>query len=194
LNYIEEKKELLTYINKAYSKGLLTAMNGNLSIRIGQDRMLITPSQIEYSSMREGDFVLIDLDGVVVEGVHNPSSEWQMHAILYKNLEDLNAIIHTHSTYATVFAVLNKSIPPILVEMNYLFHGSVEVCEFSKPGSEEIGLHAIEKIKTNKVCLLQNHGTLSAGLSLKEAYNRTENLEACAKIYLMSNLYSLMHN
>ena len=127
--------------------------------------------------MEEKDIVVIDLAGNVVEGIHKPSSEWRMHAEIYKEVPEVRALVHTHSPYATSFAVVHQEIPLVLIEMALFLKGSVEVSPFAAQGSAEVGKNAVPILKRKTACLMANHGALAAGGSISEAYMNSVYLE-----------------
>ena len=138
---------------------------------------------IPYETMTEDDIVVINIEGKIIEGKHKPSSEWQMHTGIYKNLSNVNAIVHTHSPYATSFAVNHKDIPVVLIEMVPFIGGDIKVSRFELPGTEELGKSVIEKLKDRNACLMANHGVVAIGKNLKEAHIRALYVEDVAKIY-----------
>ncbi len=182
--YMEEKKRLLEYAKKAYREKLMAGTSGNMSIFCREDNcMVITPSSYDYDIMELEDVVVIDLDGNLIEGIHKPSSEWKMHAEIYKHLPDTGAVVHTHSPYATSFAVLRREIPVVLIEMIPFLKGSVEVSDYAKQGSAQVGLNAVPILKNKNACLMANHGALTIGESIEAAYINSVYLEDAAKIY-----------
>ena len=140
----EKKREVLLTAKKAYDEKLMAGTSGNMSVYCPDcGLMAITPSSYDYSIMEEKDIVVIDLDGNVIEGCHRPSSEWKMHAEIYRHLPRVGAIVHTHSPYATSFAVTHQEIPVILIEMIPFLKGSIEVSPYATQGSAEVGLNAV---------------------------------------------------
>ena len=122
----EMKKTVLWHAKQAYKEKLFAGTSGNLSVYDREaDVMAITPSSLHYGLMQEEDIVIMRLDGTIVEGSRKPSSEWQMHQVIYQNKPEVRAVVHTHSPYATSFAVNHKEIPVILVEMMLFLGGSV---------------------------------------------------------------------
>ena len=118
MNREKYREILLAYTKKAYENKLFAGTSGNLSIYDDEnDCIYITPSSIPYENMECEDMVVITMDGTVLEGKHQPSSEWKLHANIYKERKEIKAVVHTHSPYATAFAVANMPIPMILVEM-----------------------------------------------------------------------------
>ncbi|KPU46104.1 L-fuculose phosphate aldolase [Oxobacter pfennigii] len=183
-NILELKKDVLNIAKASYNIGLVVGTSGNASAYDPECMLLaITPSSMDYGVMKLEDIVVIDLEGNIVHGNLMPSSEWRMHAVLYKHKRDIKAIIHTHSPYATSLGVLGKSIPLILIEMIPSIGGDIPVAEFALPGSAELGFEALKVLDKRYGCILKNHGTLAVGRSLNEAYFRALYMEDAAKIY-----------
>lgn len=148
--------------------------------------MVITPSSYDYSIMEEKDIVVIDFEGNVVEGCHRPSSEWKMHAEIYRHLPRVRAVVHTHSPYATCFAVNHQEIPVILIEMIPFLKGKLEVSRYAEQGSAEVGLNAVPILERKNACLMANHGVVAVGGTMEEAYINSVYVEDTAKIYHMA--------
>lgn len=181
------KREVLAMAKKAYAEKLMAGTSGNMSAFCRERGiMAITPSSYDYSIMEEKDIVLIDLDGNVVEGHLKPSSEWRMHAEIYRNVDRVQAVVHTHSPYATSFAVLQKEIPVVLIEMPIFLNGSIEVSPYAAQGSARVGLNAVPILKTKNACLMANHGVVAVGENLEKAYLASVYAEDTAKIYHMA--------
>lgn len=182
--YAEVKQEVLRIAKKAFKEGMMAGTSGNMSVFSREKGvMAITPSSYEYGIMEEKDIVMIDLDGNVIEGRLKPSSEWKMHAEIYRHIGHVNAIVHTHAPYATSFAVLHKEIPVILVEMIPFLKGSIEVSPYAEQGSAQVGLNAVPVLERKNVCLMANHGIVSVGTDLNQAYLASIYAEDAAKIY-----------
>ncbi len=165
------KGEVLKTAKAGYREGLFAGTSGNLSARDpGSGLIVITPTSLPYDSMTSADLVVMDGDGRVVEGNRKPSSEWRMHLRMYKGREDVLAVFHTHSPYATSFAVLRKPIPPVLTEMIPFIGGDIPVAEFALPGSPELGASALRALESRNACLLANHGVVAVGASVEEAH------------------------
>ncbi|MBS5064912.1 MAG: class II aldolase/adducin family protein [Hungatella hathewayi] len=181
------RKELLKMTQQSYREALFAGTSGNLSYYDREtERMLITPGSTPYETMTEDDLVCMTLDGEILEGSRKPSSEWRMHAEIYRQKPEVRAVIHTHSPYATAFAVNNQEIPVILIEMVPFLGGNVEVAEFALPGTVEVGIEAAKKLKDRYACLMANHGVLAVGESLEQAHTRAIYTEDAAKIYCLA--------
>ncbi|QGU94364.1 class II aldolase/adducin family protein [Clostridium bovifaecis] len=180
----ELKEELLETAKVSYNLGLVAGTSGNVSAYDNEiDAMVITPSSIPYDTMTLEDLVVLKLDGKIIEGYNEPSSEWKMHAKIYTERKDIKSILHTHSPYATGFAVCHEKIPVILIEMVPYIGGDVPVAKFGMPGTESIGIEALKVLKERKACLLSNHGTLAIGETINKALTSAIYLEDAAKIY-----------
>lgn len=181
------KQAVLQTAKKAYEEKLMAGTSGNMSVFLPAERlMVITPSSYDYSMMEEHDIVVTDLKGNVIEGCHKPSSEWKMHAEIYKHLPHVGAVVHTHSPYATSFAVTHQEIPVILIEMIPFLKGKLEVSAYAEQGSAQVGLNAVPILERKNACLMANHGVVAVGRTLDEAYINSVYTEDTAKIYHMA--------
>lgn len=182
----KERIEIVEYGKKLIEKGLTKGTGGNLSIYNREEGLMaITPSGIDYFEIRPEDIVIMDLDDNIIEGEKRPSSEYGMHRILYANRNDINAVIHTHTTYATAIACLNKPLPAIHY-MIALVGTDVRCAKYATYGTEELAENAFEAMKDRKACLLANHGLLVGGDSLAFCLNATEEVEYCAELYCLT--------
>lgn len=183
MNTAELKKRVADAALQSYREGLFAGTSGNLSqYDPEQGIVAITPSSVPYDGMTVDDIMVIDLRGTVLEGGHTPSSEWKMHTAVYKNRPDIFGVVHTHSPYATSFAVAHKAIPPALIEMIPFVGGDIPMAEFALPGTEELGERALQVLKRRKACLLANHGVLAVGETVERAHIYALYAEDAAKI------------
>ncbi len=188
MNREKYREILLAYTKKAYENKLFAGTSGNLSIYDDEnDCIYITPSSIPYENMECEDMVVITMDGTVLEGKHQPSSEWKLHANIYKERKEIKAVVHTHSPYATAFAVANMPIPMILVEMLPSIGDTVQVAGFALPGDEKVGIEAVKALEGRKGCLLKNHGAVAIGEEIESAYITAVYIEDAARIYYLAS-------
>lgn len=180
------KKDLIKYGKKLVESGMTKGTGGNLSVYIPEeDLMLITPSGIDFFEIKVEDIVSMRLDGTIVEGDKKPSSEWYMHAIQYKNRDDITAVIHAHTTYSTVIATLRQTLPPAHY-MIAVAGVDVRCAEYATFGTKELAENAYEAMKDRNAVLLANHGILAGSYSLANAFNIIDEVEYCSKIYYMA--------
>ncbi len=178
------KLDVLSTAKRMYREALVSGSSGNVSAYHPDKKlMVITASGTDYDSMTEDDIIVMDIDGHVVSGRGEPSSEWRMHALFYEKRKDVLAVVHTHSPYATGFAVLHQTIPFVLIEMAPFLGGGIPLAKFAIPGTRDLGENAMDVLTDRFGCLLSNHGALAIGTSLAEAYVRAAYLEDAAKIY-----------
>ena len=162
--------EIISVSNEIYDKGLVPGKAGNISKRIKSsngDIVAITPTLKSLSNLKEEDIVLVDMDGNVLSK-GKPSSEVNMHLEIYKKRPDVNAIVHTHSTYATGFAFSDKKIKR-LEGFGEIKNEYLPYIEYEKPGSAQLAKNASEKIIGEDVLILKKHGVICVSDSLKEA-------------------------
>ncbi len=178
------KEEVLLCAKRCYNDELVAGTSGNLSCYDRVNKwMYITASGLPYNEMTLEDIVIIDLEGNIIDGIHKPSSEWRMHAEVYRNKPEISGIIHTHSPYATAFAVAHEDIPFILFESLPNLGSKISVVPFTMPGTEAVGKSALSALKESNACLLGNHGALIVGETISQAYIRAVYLEDIAKVY-----------
>lgn len=184
-NLLEIKKDIVRTAKQAFESKLFVGTSGNLSYYVPEEElMLITPTCVRYETMTEEDIVVMKLDGTIVEGKYQPSSEWRMHGAMFEKCPGVRAVIHTHSPYATAFATVRRGIPVILIEMTPFVGGDIQCAGFQKPGTRELGLGAAEVVNTGRGgCLLSSHGVLTVGEDFGQAYIRAEYIEEAAQIY-----------
>ncbi len=186
-SYEATKQKIIDTARLSYQMALFAGTSGNLSMYDPETGiMTITPSSIAYEILETEDMVLMTLDGEIIEGKSKPSSEWRMHAAVYKNRPEIRAVIHTHSPYATSFAVNGEDIPIILIEMIPFIGGEIPLAQFALPGTEEMGLEALKVLQESQACLLANHGVLAIGENMEQTHLRAVYVEDAAKIYSLA--------
>jgi len=165
--------------------GARSGSGGNVSALVdGEDAVVVTPSGTKYGEMTLDDICVVNFDLQRIEGNKDPSIETPMHVAVYKHRRDVNAVIHSHQPYASVFAVLNEPIPPLFDEVAVAIGPAIEVVPYALSGSPELLENVVAKLSNRCHCyLLQNHGALCIAKSLDKAYYFAELLEKVASIY-----------
>lgn len=177
---LEAAKKLVYY-------NLVTMTGGNVSGRDPESGLIaITPSGMEYENMVPEDIVILDKDGNLKEGKWKPSVDTKAHLYIYNHMPHVNSVIHTHSVYATCFAVLNESIPAITTTLANAVGGAVPVAKYTPVGDDNMGPAIVEAISDKQACLLENHGVMAVGPTVESALKAAVMLEEVAKIYYLA--------
>lgn len=179
----KERELIVAYGKRMLDEQLTTGTGGNISIFNRElQLMAISPSGLEYYHTKPEDVVILNTKGEVVEGKHKASSEWYMHLIYYLNREDVCAVVHTHSKYATTLACLGKAILPVHY-MIALAGYEVPVADYAIYGSKELAENALKATEDRNAVLLANHGLMALGEDLESTYAVALHLEYVAEIY-----------
>ncbi len=178
-----ECQKLAEYGKRMENENLTEGTAGNLSIYNPDSKtMAITPSGISYSNTTPDDIVVMDLNGNVLYGKRKPSSEHFLHAEIYKNLPLSRAIVHTHSTYCTVLSCLRKPIEAVHYVLADAKVSVVPVAEYATYGTRELAENVLRSLGRGRALLLSNHGFISWGETMDEAYSIAKTCEWTAKI------------
>ena len=180
----EARDQLIAYGKKLVETNLTKGTGGNLSIFDREaGHMAITPSGIDFFEIQPEDIVIMTLDGDIVEGERTPSSEGVMHKIFYENREDIDAMIHAHTMYATVMATLRWDLPPSHY-MVAVAGKNVRVADYATYGTPELAENAYEAMKDRRAVLLANHGIIAGAQDLLNAFNIVEEVEYCSEVHI----------
>ncbi|MFI6940691.1 class II aldolase/adducin family protein [Streptomyces sp. NPDC050418] len=166
------------------AEGLVVGTSGNVSVRVG-DLVLVTPSGVPYERLRAEDALAVDLDGRTVLGELTPTSELPLHLALYR-ATDAQAVVHTHAVHATAVSALVDELPPVHY-MTAALGGVVRVAPYALYGSAELAENMLAALRNRTGCLLQNHGTVTYGATLEQAYDRTAQLEWMCQLWLTAS-------
>nr|WP_300002485.1 L-fuculose-phosphate aldolase [Tissierella sp.] len=183
---IKERELVVAYGKKLIKSGLTTGSGGNISILNRELGLVaISPSGKDYFETEIKDIVILDLEGRLVEGDLKPSSEKDMHLVFYKHREDANAIVHTHSKFATAIASMGWDLEPVHYLIG-LAGRDVKCADYAVYGSEELAQNALKAIKNRKAVLLANHGLIALGEGIEDAFSIAEHLEFVSEIYYLT--------
>lgn len=176
-------REELVELNQALPDNNLVAWtSGNVSIRDPESGLVvIKPSGVMFPDLTPASMVVVDLDGTIIDGDNEPSSDTASHLYVYRHREDVNGVVHTHSNYATAFAALNMPIPAVLTAIGDEFGGPIPCGDFALIGGEEIGKVIIDTIGECPAVLLKNHGVFTIGQTGRVALKAAVMVEDVAK-------------
>jgi L-fuculose-phosphate aldolase len=185
----EAKRQVLDTARKMEAKGLVVGTSGNVSVRIpdGKRQLLaITPTSRHYDTIGFNDIPIIDFEGKQVEGRLAPSVETPLHTGIYKARENVNAIIHTHSVYASAVSITGKNIPCILEDQVAFLGGEIKLSAYALSGTPALVNSVIDSLGGRSAVLLPNHGAIGTGRNMREAFTACELIEKTARIYLLA--------
>jgi len=185
--YKKIRTEITELSKKISNSGMNLGTWGNLSARVNTDIIAITPSGIEYDKMLAQDIVIVNTDGIVIEGDKRASIELPLHSEIYRNKTEVNAIIHTHSVFCTAFAIARKPIPASCEDMIQVVGGQIDVADYFLPGSKQLAIEVVDKLGNKNAILLANHGLLTVAEDLSEAYKIVQIVEKSAQAIIFAN-------
>lgn len=178
----EIKNELLQTARTFYEKGLVEGTAGNVSARLPDGNIAMTPSSLAYDAMTFGDLVTVDLDGDVVDGHTSPSTEKALHLECYRRYPEVRGVMHSHPLYASMFAIAREPIPAAIEEVVVYIGGDVPVCEYQQTGTDELGVVVADNLAERSVALMANHGMVAIGKSADDALHASLVAERTAQI------------
>jgi L-fuculose-phosphate aldolase len=183
-----EKKTVLQAARMLAERGLVVGTSGNVSLRLkepnGRELLVITPTGRYYDTLSIDDIVVVDLDGERVEGKFAPSEERMLHIGVYKVRQKVNAVIHSHTVFGSAVASASMEIPAFLDDQVVYIGGEIKVASYALPGSLELAKNVISALGPRNAVLLANHGALSVGRDMQEAFAICELLEKTARTYI----------
>jgi L-fuculose-phosphate aldolase len=183
-----EKEAVLEAAQKMAQKGYTVGTSGNVSMRLhddgGRDLLAITPNARYYDTLVVDDIVVADFEGENVEGDLTISIERMLHIGIYKARKRVNAVIHTHPVFGSAVSVACLEIPPFLDDQVTYIGGEIKVAEYALPGTPELVNNVLSALGPRNAVLLANHGALSVGRDMREAFMVCELLEKTAKTYV----------
>ncbi|PJM94461.1 class II aldolase/adducin family protein [Streptomyces sp. CB01373] len=175
---------LVATARRTVADGLVVGTSGNVSVRVG-DTVLVTPSGVPYDRLTDDDVTGVGLDGRQVLGTLVPTSELPMHLAVYRST-DAGAVVHTHAVHATAVSTLVTELP-LIHYMAGALGGPVRVAPYATYGTEELAGNMLRALAGRTGCLLRNHGTVTYGATLDQAYDRTAQLEWMCRVWLAAS-------
>jgi ribulose-5-phosphate 4-epimerase/fuculose-1-phosphate aldolase len=184
---LELREQLVRYARQMLTAGLVRGTSGNVSARPpGSSWCLVTPSGVDYETMRPEDLVRVDLEGRPLGASMKPSVDTPVHVAVYRARPDVGAFIHTHSPYAAAFSTLPREVPPLITESAGYLGGSVRVLEYVPPARPDTGDQVAAGLGGDRAVLLPNHGVIAVGEDLRKCYNAAHQVEESAHVAFLA--------
>ena len=178
------REKLCEYGKKLVATGLVQGTWGNLSIRLHDTYMLVTPSGLDYTRLTPADTVKVNISTLEYEGSLKPTSEKGLHAEVYIQRPDVGAVIHTHSKYCCVFAAAERPLRINDPEMQKIFGTQVELAEYALPGTKKLMANTVKALGQNYGCIMSHHGMAACGADIETAFENCVKLEECGRMAL----------
>jgi L-fuculose-phosphate aldolase len=170
-----------------YRLGFMPGTSGNLSVRLNDQRLLVTPTGVSKFLLRSADMVIVDLQGRQLDGYRKVTSEVSMHLAVYRHRDDVTAVIHSHPPVATAFACVGRGLDEMLCQEAVMTLGVVPLATYATTGTEEVAASIAPFIPDYDAILMANHGAVSYGGTLLQAFQKMEIVEHLAQIALVAH-------
>ena len=182
MNHDEVKASLLQVAKEMIACGLVEGTAGNVSARLPDGNVVLTPSSIDYATMTLDDLVVTDIDGNVLEGEKTPTTEKALHLDCRRKHQDIGAVMHCHAMFATMFAIVRQPIPCVIEEFDVYVGGDVEVADYKMTGSDALGEEVSDRIADKGAVLMASHGLLCVGKNPVDVLKVAKLVERTAQI------------
>ena len=187
-NELQARKDIVYYSHKTHAAGLVTATDGNLSVRLDDQHVLITPSGLRKEDMHIDAPIVIDMDGNLVAGDRKPSTEYKVHLEAYQQRPDVKAVIHAHPPKAIAFTIAGAPLDTCMLPEIVVTMGEVPIASYAAPSTAALPESMRELITKSDALMLARHGSVTVGPSLSEAFKRLEKLEHNAEIMIYARM------
>jgi L-fuculose-phosphate aldolase len=184
MEYLNERELLVKAGLRLLHEGLVSRTWGNISIKVNDSEMLVTPSGKFYEEVTAKDMVLVNFKTNEYKSEIKPSSEFKMHSGIYNDRKDVNAIIHTHQMNASTCAAARREVPPVLDDLAQIIGPSVRVAEYALPSTNKIVKATVKALKGRNAALMANHGAVCVGRDIDEAFVVCQVLEKGCKAFI----------
>jgi L-fuculose-phosphate aldolase len=182
------REDIVEVGRRMYQREFVASNDGNISVRLSDNAVMITPTGVSKGYMKPDDMIITDMQGQVVDGAKKPSSEIKMHLEVYRNRPDARAVCHAHPQKATAFAVARKVCKEVALPEVIFSIGSVALADYATPSTQQLPDSIRDIVKTTDAILLANHGALTVGSDVFDAYYKMETLEHYAGIILYARM------
>ena len=180
------KEKMCDIGRRIWLKGFCAGTEGNHSYRLGENRVICTPTGISKGNLKPEDLCVVDMEGKQVSGKRKRTSEILMHLAIYKARPDVKAVVHSHPPHATAFAIANVDLPTCIHPEAEVFLGAVKTAKYVTPGDTRLGESILPYVKDANTILLQNHGSVTFDVDLESAYYKLEIVDAYARILILA--------
>lgn len=185
MDHIEKlRQQVIEGGQRLLKEGLVARTWGNISIRVDETHMLITPSGLPYEALTRDDIVLVNYHTSEYEGPVKPSSEKELHCEIYRTRKEVMAVIHTHQMNASTVAAAQREVPPILDDMAQIIGPTVRVADYALPSTKKITKKTVKALKGRNAALMANHGAVCVGRDLDEAFVVCQVLEKACRAFI----------
>ncbi|MDP4222218.1 MAG: class II aldolase/adducin family protein [Bacteroidota bacterium] len=181
-NYRKERKEVASFMRRLYRQGLTTTSGGNLSLKVNDEIIVITPSATDKGRMKWREVGIMTIEGKNLTPELKPSIEHEMHLSIYKKRKDIKSVVHAHPLFASAFTAMKCKIDTNLTAEARAICGDPCFVPYALMGTKELATIASEAIDEADILLLENHGIITAGSSLLQAFDKLEVLENAARM------------
>ncbi len=181
------KREIVRFSKRLYRLGYMPGTSGNLSVRLDDGRLLATPTGMSKYQLRAEDVVTIDMDGRQLDGTRRVTTEIGMHLAIYQERMDVGAVVHSHPPIATAFACAGRSLDGMLCQEAVMALGPVPLARYATTGTDEVAESLAPLVPSHEAILMANHGAVTYGRNLPDAFCKMETLEHVAQIQLTAH-------
>jgi L-fuculose-phosphate aldolase len=186
MNEYKLKEQICEIGRRLYAKGFAAANDGNITVRLNENEVLCTPTMVSKGYMKPEDVCKVDLEGKQLAGTRKRTSEVLLHLAVYKQRPDVKACVHCHPPHATAFAVAQEPIPKCVLPEVEVFLGEVPIAQYETPGTQKFAETIVPFVRDCNTIILANHGTVTFGPTLENAYFNTEIIDAYCKILILA--------
>jgi L-fuculose-phosphate aldolase len=193
MNEYKLKEQICEIGRRVYAKGFAAANDGNITVRLSDNEFLCTPTMVSKGFLKPEDICKVDIEGKQLAGTRKRTSEVLLHLAIYKVRPDVKAAVHCHPPHATAFAVAHEPIPKCILPEVEVFLGEVPIAEYETPGGQKFADTIVPYVKDCNTILLANHGTITFGPTLEQAYWNSEIIDAYCRILILARQLGRVH-
>jgi L-fuculose-phosphate aldolase len=193
INVHKIKQDICEIGRRLYNKGFAAANDGNITVRISDNEVLCTPTMHSKGFLKPDDISTVDMTGKQIAGRKKRSSEALLHLEIYKNRPDVKSVVHCHPPHATAFAIAREPIPQCVLPEVEVFLGDVPITKYETPGGQAFADTIIPFVQKTNIIILANHGTVSYGTDVEQAYWWTEILDAYCRMLMLARGLGKVH-